>query len=127
MKYFFIALLLTVLSYTGESKPKGYLPPSPLWKKLNSIIIDSVEFEDEKPLAIFKYIRIRSKACDPAGKGVNFVFKGLRKHKILITLKLKELPLAEVIKYVCLTGDLLYKVDRYAVVIMPKPAKTVKR
>lgn len=127
MKYILIALLLTMISFTGESRPKGYLPPSPLWKKLNSIIIDKIEFEDEKPLAIFKYIRIRSKACDPAGKGVNFVFKGLSKHKILITLKLKNLPLAEVIKYVCLTGDLLYKVDKYAVVIMPKPIKPVKK
>ena len=127
MKYIIIALLLSMISLTSEARPKGYLPPSPLWKKLNSIIIDKIEFEDEKPLAIFKYIRIRSKACDPAGKGVNFVFKGLTKNQVLITLKLKELPLAEVIKYVCLTGDLLYKVDRYAVVIMPKPVKAVKK
>ena len=122
-----IGFLLCLCAFSGLAKPKGYLPLSPLWKKLNSIIIDKIEFEDEKPLAVFKYLRIRSKDCDPEGKGVNFVFKGLIKHKSLVTLKLQNIPLAEAIKYVCLTGDLMYKVDTYAVVIMPIPPKKKKK
>jgi hypothetical protein len=125
-KFMGICLLLCLGASLGFSKPKGY-PLSPLWKKLNSIIIDKVEFEDEKPIAIFKLLRIRSKELDPTGKGVNFVFKGLNEHKSLVTLKLSNIPLAEVIKYVCLSGNLMYKVDTYAVVIMPKVLKKKKK
>jgi len=126
-KFIGIALLLCLGVFSGIAKPKGYITPSPLWKKLYSIKIDKVKFEDEKPLAVFKFLRMRSKELDPAGKGVNFVFKGLQKHKSLVTLDLSNLPLAEVIKYVCLIGDLVYKVDEYAVVIMPKPPKGKKK
>lgn len=126
VKFFILVLLVFFAAFSGTAKPKGYLPPSPLWKKLYSIKIDKIDFEDAKPLAVFKYLRIRSKDLDPAGKGVNFVFKGLKGHKSLVTVKLENLPLADAIKYVCLTGDLIYKVDDHAVVIMPKPPKAKK-
>ena len=122
---FFTYLLLYFVSLVSfapvDAKPKGYLPPSPLWKKLKSIIIDKIEFEDASPLEVFKYLRVRAKALDPEGKGVNFVFKGLQKNKSLITIKLTDIPLSDAVKYVCLTGKLAYKVDTFAVIIMPMP------
>lgn len=116
-----IGLLLCLLTVPVFAKPKGYLPASPLWKKLNSIVIEHIEFEDSDTQTVFKLLQVRSKDLDPEGKGINFVCKGLKDHKTLVTLKLDNLPLAEVIKYVCLAGDLIYKVDDYAVVVMPKP------
>jgi len=122
----FIFLLCTL---TGSAKPPRSFHPTPLRQKLNSIIIQKVEFEDAKPLTVFKFLRIRSKELDPAGKGVNFVFKDLRDHKTLVTVKLNNIPLSDVIKYVCLTGNLDYKIDAYAVVIRPKtlPKKKTKQ
>ena len=128
MKLIGISFLLC-LTLSGFARPikKPVLSPSPLWKKLNSIIIDHVEFEDADPIAIFKLLRIRSKKLDTEGKGVNFIFKGLNNHEATITMELDNISLAELIKYVCLSGGLVYKVDRFAVVIMPKPPKKQRK
>ena len=129
MKLFGICFIFFVCALTGFAKTPVSIRISPLYRKLQSIIIKKVEFEDAKPLAVFKFLRIRSKELDPTGKGVNFVFKDLREHKTLVTVKLNNIPLSEVIKYVCLTGNLNYKIDAYAVVIMPKslPKKKTKQ
>lgn len=128
MRFLGIVLLLVLCSFAGTAKPinKVTLPLSPLWNKLNSIKIKHIDFQDAEPETVFKLLRIRSKDLDPEGKGVNFVCKGLKDHKTMVTLKLDNLPLAEVIKYVCLSGNLDYKVDEYAVIIMPKQ-KTLKK
>ena len=121
MKILGIALFV-VLTLPLYAKPikQISLPKSPLWNKLYSIKIDHIEFMEAEPETVFKLLRVRSKELDPEGKGINFVLKGLQDHKTNVTLKLDNLPLAEVIKYVCLSGNLDYKVDDYAVIIMPK-------
>jgi hypothetical protein len=97
-----------------------------LTHKLKSIKIGKIDFEEAKPLAVFKYLRIRSKALDPEGKGVNFVFKHLSKNKTLISLQMENVPLYSVIKYACMAANLEFKVEEYAVIIQPKRAKKTK-
>ena len=118
-KLIVMGIAVFLLAAIGTAEPAKETPSGNLWKKLNSIIIDQVEFEDSEPINILKFLRQRSKDLDPEKKGVNFVFKDLEQHKTLVTLKLSNLPLSEVIKYVCLSGDLIYKVEDFAVVIMP--------
>ena len=98
-----------------------------LTKKLKTIKIDKLDFEETKPLAVFKYLRLRSKALDPTGKGVNFIFKHLSKNKTVVTLKMENVPLYSAIKYVCMVANLEFKVEEYAVIIQPKSTKKTKK
>ena len=123
-KLMVIMMVMTgsVLLSAGNGK-KIILKKSPLQKRLDTIMIDNVEFEDEKPLTVFKTLRKKSKELDPDGKGVNFILKDLDKSKKLVTLILSDASLAYVIKSVCLSADLDYTVDEYAVIIQPKKKK----
>lgn len=124
-----ILICCLLFSLTGYAKPikKIKLPRSPLWKKLNSIVIQKLDVEEAEPRAVFRLLQIRSKALDPEKKGVHFVLKGLKNHPQTITIQLEKVPLADVIKYVCMTAGLAYKVEDFAVIIMPKPPAKKKK
>ena len=79
-----------------------------LLRKLNSIKLVKVDFDEAKPIAVFKYLRERSKELDPDAKGINFVFRHMDKSTALVTLKLENIPMAAVIKYVCMAANLDY-------------------
>jgi hypothetical protein len=97
-----------------------------LEKKLRSIIIDKVEFDDAVPSTIFKYLRIESKRLDPEKKGVNFVFQNVDASRKTVTLILDKVPLLYIIKTVCSASGLAYRIDDYAVFIQPKPKSAGK-
>ena len=104
------------VSFKSEAQKK-------LEKKLNTLKIAKIEFSDEEPLAVFKYIRILCKKLDPKGGGINFVFKDLDKSKKHVTIILTDVPVIYVIKSVCETADLQYRIDDYAVFIQPAAKK----
>ena len=91
-----------------------------LEQKLNTIKLDKIEFDDEDVLTVFKYIRLIAKQADPAGKGVNFVFKDLDKSKKRITIILENVPVLYAVKSICETAGLTYRIDDYAVFIQTK-------
>ena len=91
-----------------------------LEQKLNSIKLDKIDFNDEEILAVFKYIRLITKQSDPAGKGVNFVFKDLDKSKKHITILLEDVPVIYAVKSVCEVAGLTYRIDDYSIFIQPK-------
>ena len=123
-KLMIIMMVMTggALLLAGSGK-KIVIRKNPLQKRLDTIMIDNVEFEDANPLTVFKALRKKSKELDPDGKGVNFIFKDLDKSKKLVTLILSDASLAYVIKSICLSADLEYTVDEYAVIIQPKKKK----
>ncbi len=128
-------------------------------KKLNSIIIPKVSFNDTTIREAFEFLQQKAKALDPAQEGVNIVLKideqggaapapapvpaaappgipglgdipgvpppapaaapapggsGTR-----ITLSLNNVPLIEVIKYITNLANLKYKIEPFAVQIIP--------
>ncbi|NOY74883.1 MAG: hypothetical protein GXP32_03720 [Kiritimatiellaeota bacterium] len=107
----------------GERRPWN----KKLVAKLKSIKIKKIDFESTNPVAVFKYLRKRSKILAVDGKGVNFVFKRMNTSKTRVTIKMENIPLLVAIKYVCMAADLDYKIEEYAVVIQPKPAKKLKK
>ncbi|HWB58894.1 MAG TPA: STN domain-containing protein [Chthoniobacteraceae bacterium] len=140
---------LTGQDSPGAEPGKYFGPPHPIenmaleakerenvLNKLNRIIIPQVKTNDATLGNIIEYLHTRSidldtTETDPARKGVNIVLKldpapavapgmptnspGDKK----ITLSLTNIPLAEVLRYVCELSGLKYRVISNAVVLMP--------
>ena len=89
-------------------------------KKLKSIFIRHVVFKNTDLNSVVRYLGQESRKLDYSGKGVNFAVRGNASKQKKITLELSNIPLGEVVRYVCLLGGLDYKIERNAVVIGPK-------
>ncbi|WP_367871310.1 Amuc_1098 family type IV pilus outer membrane protein [Luteolibacter sp. Populi] len=116
-------------------------------EKLRDITIPIIDFEDTSVEEAIDFLRLRSreldvKETDPSRKGINFVVRkpragasgdaaldadaagGLGATADPGALRIKELrlrnvPLAEALKYICDATRLRYKVDEYAVTLVP--------
>ena len=116
--------------------------------KLKSITIPVIDFEDTSVEEAIDFLRLRSieldtQELDPNRKGINFVIRkprggaggadagldadaagGLGAAPDPGSLRIKELrlrnvPLAEALKYICEQTKLRYKVDEFAVTLVP--------
>lgn len=118
-----------------------------LVNKLNSIIIPNIDFEDTSVEEAIDYLRsqvaaLDTQEIDPARKGFNFV---IRKPRVgpsdnagldadaagglgaahdpgslrIRELKLRNVPVSEALKYITDQTKLRYKVDDYAVTLVP--------
>ena len=123
-------LLFCLTAYSGKPGKhiRVYKTPQQiqLERQLASIKIKHIEFDDETPLNVFKYIRKETKKLTGNGKSVNFIFKNLQKSDNRVTLSLDNVPLIYVIKSVCAVAGLTFKVDDYAVIIEPAGSKQKK-
>lgn len=96
--------------------------------KLNSIIIPRIDFEDSNLQEAIDFLRLRAaeldeKELDPAKKGINFVIQKPREGAADIRideLRMRNVPLSVVIKYICLKTNYQYKVENQVVVLSPK-------
>jgi general secretion pathway protein D len=115
--------------------------------KLRTIVVPSINFEDTTVEEAIEFLRQRSveldvTELDPARKGVNFVVRRpgtsgggaaapaaegavLGASTEVGTLRIKQLrlrnvPLAVALKYICDNTRLRYKVDEYAVTLVPQ-------
>ena len=95
-------------------------------RKLKATIVKKIDFEKAKPLDVFKYLRKISKTISPDGKSVNFVFKRMDRCHALVTIKMENIPLFNLIKHICDVAGLDYKIEEYAIVVQPKPPKKSK-
>jgi beta-lactamase regulating signal transducer with metallopeptidase domain len=102
--------------------------PGKLEEKLNRIIIPRIDFENTSLEEAVKFLRDRcaeldTTELDPAKKGVNFTIRRMGGAADPSTLRIKELrvanvPLAEVIKYISEQTQTTYKVDDRAVIFV---------
>ena len=126
MKKFISVMIVLMVACSGYSrKPVKKISfksdaQKRLEQKMKTIRLDKIEFDDEDVLAVFKYIRLIAKKSDPAGKGINFVFKDLDKSEKHITIQLEDVPVLYAVKSICETAGLTYRIDDYAVFIQPK-------
>jgi hypothetical protein len=99
--------------------------------KLRTIIIPSINFEDTTIEEAIDFLRQRSveldmTELDPARKGVNFVLRrptGVGSDVASLRIKqlrLRNVPLSVALKYICDNTRLRYKVDDYAVTLVPQ-------
>jgi hypothetical protein len=93
--------------------------------KMQKIIFPEVKFNGASVEEAIEFLRIKSKDYDqverdPAKKGVNLVVKpGAAPSSATVSLDLKDIPLSEALRYVTELGGMKYKVEPYAVVVVP--------
>lgn len=97
------------------------------------IIVRAIDVEDTSPREVFEFLKEQSVAADPEGKGLNMLFRFTPAgQKIFdegsVTLKLNDVPLNAVVRYVCLATGLLYSYDGNALMVFdskaPQPMET---
>lgn len=90
--------------------------------KLQALHLDTIAFEDVTLADAFQELRLESRRLDPDGDGLNFVFlfaPGFRAARLAgrVTLHLRNVPLEEVIRYICMVHGLQYRVEPWALLI----------
>lgn len=131
----------------GDQNPGVTGGATYILNKLKSIVIPVIDFEDTSVEEAVDFLRLRSieldtQELDPNRKGINFVIRkprsggsgdagldadaagGLGAAQDPGALRIKELrlrnvPLAEALKYICEQTKLRYKVDEFAVTLVP--------
>ncbi|MCX6979267.1 MAG: hypothetical protein NTV08_00720 [Verrucomicrobia bacterium] len=104
---------------------------SAIQSKLKGIIFPKIDFRDTTVREAFEFLSEKAKALDPHGDGVNIVLRLGDEHRsdapgggTRITLMLNNVPLIEVIKYVTNLANLKYKIEPFAITIVPLGALT---
>jgi len=83
-----------------------------LYNRLNELMIDHIEFNDSDIGSVITLLRARSKDLDPQGKGFNIIVPQAEKYaNKLVTLNLDQIPLYEVIRYICKITGLSFRID----------------
>jgi general secretion pathway protein D len=86
---------------------------------LNRIFL-SLDFDNASIEAATKFLSIESKRLDPNHKGINFIIQPDASTSAKpITLVLNHVPLSEALRYVCQLANVKYKVQDYAISIVP--------
>lgn len=117
-------------------------PTVSITAKLSSITIPLIDFQDTSVEEALDFLRLRSKELDnttsiEADKGINFVVKGGGTANAALDgaapasdprtaridqLYLTNVPLATALQYICDKTGLRYKVDEFAVTLLPTGA-----
>lgn len=83
-----------------------------LYNRLNELMIDHIEFEDSDVSSAIALLRARSKDLDEQGEGFNIIVPQADKYENkLVTLNLDQIPLYEVIRYICKITGLSFRID----------------
>jgi beta-lactamase regulating signal transducer with metallopeptidase domain len=86
--------------------------------KGGDIILPTVEFRDAKLEEALEFIRVKSRDLDPAKQGVNILVKGAG-NTASITMSLKNVLVAEALRYVAELSGLRLTVEKDTFVISP--------
>jgi len=94
-------------------------------KKLKDIVV-SLDFSPGTTIEqATTYLSIKSKMLDPDHKGVHFIIQPEASTSAKpISLTLNNVPLREALRYVCLLANVKYKVQDYAISIVPLSQNT---
>ena len=94
---------------------------SPLRAKLNRIVIPEMQFEEMPIDNIMQFLRRRSRDLDRSGDGVNILVKlPEAERQRTVTMDLSDLPVGDIIRYVCMAANVSYRIDPSVVVILPR-------
>lgn len=92
-------------------------------EKLRDIKVERIDFSGASLEEVVEYMRVRSRDLDPAKKGIDFVINIPRETVTPpISLALRDMPLEEVLRYVTQLAGLSYRVEDFAVRLVPLEA-----
>jgi hypothetical protein len=93
-----------------------------LREALEEIIIPEVNFRGARTADVIDFLRVESQKVSGTDNPINFVWEAPESFKTAkVTLNLRSVPLADVLKYVTDSAGLRYRVDPHAVVIYQPP------
>ncbi|HCE44086.1 MAG TPA: hypothetical protein DET40_11105 [Lentisphaeria bacterium] len=122
--------LLTMLAFTGFSADDA---KDALRVKIEKITIEKIELQDVKLSNAIALIKDLCKKSDPEGKGINISFIAPKDDKgkaldpvIKNEINLTNIPLKDLLRYICDETGMNYKVEAFSVVIYPKNMATDK-
>lgn len=113
---------------TGGKAPSGYLSA-----KMEGIVFPQVEFSGATIEEAVEFLRVKSRdldvtETDPARKGVNIILKaGDSASAASISLSLKDVPMLEALRYVTELAGMKFKVEPFAVLIVPVTETTTEQ
>lgn len=105
---------------TSNRSQSGYLT-----EKMDKIIFPTVQFQNATVDEAIEYLRLKSKdldvyETDTTRKGVNIIIRqGEAPGGASISLDLRNVPMSEALRYICDLAQMKYKVEAYAVVVVP--------
>ena len=83
-----------------------------LLNRLKELMIDHIEFNESDIGSAILLLRSRSKDLDPKGEGFNIMFPQPDKYaNKVVTLNLDQIPLYEVLRYICKITGLSYHIN----------------
>lgn len=92
-------------------------------ERMTTFTIASVNVEDMGVEEFFQELQHKCLEADSTGQGINIVLQVAQPSAIRpITMNMRNLPLEDVIRYVCMMTGLQYRFDRNAVVVTQRGA-----
>lgn len=89
--------------------------------KLENIILSKIDFDNASISSVLTYLNKESKIYDTTDNhnGINIILKlsNARKEAKLVTMQFDDIPIGEVIKYICMATGLKYRIEDQAVII----------
>ncbi len=137
--------MLNMVSEAWEQKPaiRGLVienqglnsaqPTVYLTRKMQEIIFPQVQFAGASIEEAVEFLRVKSRdldvnETDPSKKGVNIILKaGDNPVSASISLDLKDVPMVEALRYVTELAGMKYKVEPFAVLIVPVSETTAEQ
>ncbi len=101
--------------------------------KMKDIVFPQVSFAGATIDEAVEYLRVKSRDLDvneqdPTRKGVNIILKaGETVNAASITLDLKDVPMEEALRYITELAGMKYKVEPYAVLVVPISESTTEQ
>ena len=100
---------------------QGGGPKETLEAKLGQIQVPAVEFQDTPLHSVFEYLTKKSEELSGGKVIANFIYKGSEedRQKTLVTLRLNNVPMTEVIRYVGQLSATKFSYEEFAVLGTP--------
>ena len=133
----FALILLSVMGTVFLSEAKEKKIPTEVnnaneqtIKKLKSIYFPQISFSDAHIFSVIRFLNSLSKRCDPDKVGITFI-AGLDKKTVdtlpKVTMSFTNIPISELLRYVCRSLKIKYKIEKGVVILLPIPKGTKEK
>jgi Flp pilus assembly secretin CpaC/tetratricopeptide (TPR) repeat protein len=93
---------------------------SSTYAKLERIVFPNIEFDDADIFSVIRFLNRLSKRCDPDKVGVSVIAgfdKSTADQLLKVTMSFSNIPMSEVLRYLCQNVGLKYKIEEGAVIL----------
>jgi general secretion pathway protein D len=109
--------------------PLRRVPNFSISRKLDTIIIPNVDFNDANIADAANFLTLRTRELDPDGVGVSVLLKNeaVSSSSNSFSLRLSNIPAGEALRYICSLAGVKFRVEEFAVFVVPlaEPESTV--